>query len=85
MHGEGDAPRQTPDAAARPATLNSIWLSGRKGELALRRAARALACASCLSALAVRGTALRARAHFALPMRAAARARRALHIDPPGQ
>jgi hypothetical protein len=36
VHGEGDAPRQTPDAAARPATPNSIWLSGRKGELALR-------------------------------------------------
>jgi hypothetical protein len=37
---------------------------------------------ACLPPLAVRGTALRARAHFALPIAAAARARRALHFDP---
>jgi hypothetical protein len=47
MHGEGDAPRQTLDVAARPAITNSIWLSGRKVKLALRRVARAFACASC--------------------------------------
>ncbi len=64
-------------------------LSGRKANSALRRAARVFAYAPCLSPLdvrspvAVRVTVLRARAHFALPMRAAARARRALHFDPP--
>jgi hypothetical protein len=78
-----NAPRQTPDAAARPATPNPIRrLSGRKGELALCCAARAFACAAVLSPLAVRCTARRARARFALPMRAAARARHALHFDP---
>ncbi len=64
-------------------TMPNRQLSGRKGELALRCAVRALACDARLSLLAARGTALDARVRFALPMRAAAaRARCALHFDP---
>ena len=68
----GDAPRPSPDGAARPATPNpNRRLSGRKGELALRRAVGAFACGARLSPPtgAVRGTALHARARFALRCR----------------